>query len=76
MASLTEGKNAQEENRAGGVQTSDSVWAAEGGTSAFKKALNPTFDTYRYVAVHRMSVIRHQPLHDLSRTLDVISYNL
>lgn len=74
MASLTEGTDAQKEDRAGGVQTSDSIWTAEGDTSAFKKSLNPTFDPYRFVAMHRMSFIRHQPLYDLSRTLDVISY--
>ena len=74
MAPSTEGRDAQKEDRAGGVQTAASIWTAEGDTSAFKKALNPTFDPYRFVAMHRMSLIRLQPFYDFSRTLDVINY--
>ena len=71
MASLVDGTTAREEQKASSGQTSDSAWALEGDTTAFKKALNPTFDLYRYLALHREPYGCHQLLLALSHVLDV-----
>ena len=71
MASLVDGTTAREEQKASSGQTSDSAWALEGDTTAFKKALNPTFDLYRYLALHREPSGCHQLLLALSHVLDV-----
>ena len=71
MASLVDGRTGREEQKANSGQTSDSAWALEGDTTAFKKALNPTFDLYRYFALHRVPLSCHQLVLGLSHVLDV-----
>ena len=53
------------------MQTSEFAWALEGDTTAFKKALNPTFDLYRCVTLHHVSLDCHQMVRGLSHVLDV-----
>ena len=71
MVTSADGPTERKENRTKSGQTSASAWALEGDTTTFKKALNPTFDIHRSVALHRVSPSSHRLVHDLSHVLDV-----
>lgn len=71
MAPLVDGTPGREEHRADTEQTSEFAWALEGDTTAFKKALNPTFDLYRCATLHHAALDCHQVVRGLSHVLDV-----
>ena len=69
MASLDSRSEEAQLEAAETLQTSESVWSAEGGISAFKQALNPTFDSFGCVLSH----CTHRDRHEAS---DMSSHNL
>ena len=71
MTSLVDGPTGREENRAESGQTSETAKTLEGQKDAFKKALNPTFDLYRCVILHRVPPSSHHLVGGPSHVLDV-----